>query len=285
MKTIKIWFTDFWPEWNIEDFITPILKREYEVILDKNKPDVLFHSIFNRMSETPKYNCKKVLILAENWRTSRFGSDYSISFDPHTEKNYRLPLWQMYLLLWPHLKDSLYNRVRHEDFKRFCSFTVSNPSNTYRNSMYDKLSSYKKVHSYGKVRMNSMGLVKASQGKYWRDAKFEYFNNHTHRFSIVYENSSYPGYCTEKLMDAFLVGSIPVYWGDPTVNKEWNSDAFINVHEWGDETLKRIVAMDEDKDMFDEIYRQPVFTEEQKGKLEKNLKGFEEWLYVKIKTL
>lgn len=274
---LKIWFADFWPEWNIEDFITPILNGHFNVTLSKSNPDVLFHSIFNRMVETPKFKCKKVLILAENWRPSQFKSDYSISFDPHSKTNFRLPLWQIYWLMKPELKDRLFNRKRLDNFERFCAFTVSNPSNMLRNNHFDLISSYKRVDSYGKVRMNSFELKNATDGKYWRDAKDEFFLKHSHKFMMAYENSSYPYYSTEKLMDAFLVGSMPIYWGDPKIEQDWNPKAFINVMKHPD-WLNWIKTADENQTFWEEMYLEPVFTEEQKNKHIENLFNFEKWL-------
>jgi len=283
MDTIKIAFADFWPEWNVEDFITPILKKHFTVIYDPNHPNVVFHSIFNRMVATPRYTCKKVLILAENWRPTQFGSHYSISFDPKTERNFRLPLWQMYWLLKPEFKDRLFERKRIEEFERFCAFTVSNPSNMLRNNHFDIISQYKKVNAYGKVRMNDLGLSKESQGKYWRDAKDKFFTDHPHKFMMAYENTSTPGYCTEKLMDAFLVGSLPIYWGDPKIKEDWNQKAFINVQTqsgWFD----FIKTADENKTFWEEFYMEPVFTDEQKAKHEANLEEFEYWLVDIVKS-
>ena len=33
-----------------------------------------------------------------------------------------------------------------------------------------------------------------------------------HKFSIAFENTSYCGYCTEKIVEAFVAGTIPIYW-------------------------------------------------------------------------
>jgi len=283
MEKLRIAFTDFWPEWNREDFITPILKKHFDVVYDPSSPDVLFHSIFNAMSTTPKYHCKKVLVLFENWRPGQFGSDYSISFDPHSEKNYRLPLWQIYWLLWPELKDKLFNRVRHENFERFCAFTVSNPTNGSRNSAFDRLHEYKYVHSYGKVRTNDLSLIKGTGERYWRDAKREFFEAHPHKFMMAYENSPWPGYCTEKLMDSFLYGSLPIYWGDPKVWEDWNRDAFINAQKIGPDWLQAVKEIDNNPNLFYSIYSQPVFTEEQKTKHLENINNFEDWLIRAVK--
>ena len=217
METLRIWYADFWPEWKDEDFITSILSKEYSVVLDQRNPDVLFHSIFNGMRDTPNYKCKKVLYLGENHRPEKFGANYSISFDPHSETNFRLPLWQVYLLNNPELKARLYNRNKPAIFENWNAMVVSNPGNFFRNSLYELLNEYKPVKSYGRYRNNDQSLLKLSQGKYWRDAKDEFFQQHTHKFMMAVENSPYRYYCTEKLMDAFLSGTVPIYWGDSRV--------------------------------------------------------------------
>lgn len=283
MEKLKIAFTDFWPEWTLEDFITPILKKHYDIVIDKNSPDILFHSIFNRMAETPKFKCKKVLILAENWRSSQFKSDYSISFDPRSETNYRLPLWQIYCLIWPDLKDKLFGeRLNHSQFDKFCSFTVSNPSNFYRNGFFDQLHSYKRVSSYGKVKTNDLSLINFSRDKYWRDAKYEFFQNTKHKFAITFENTSYPGYSTEKIMDAFLAGSLPLYWGDTKIGNDWNEAAFVNVMK-NSNAIDLIKKMDNDDSLFKSMYEQPIFSEEQRERHINNMDNFENWLLEIIK--
>jgi hypothetical protein len=38
-------------------------------------------------------------------------------------------------------------------------------------------------------------------------------------FSFAIENSQIPGYFTEKLIDCFLSGTVPIYWGAPDIGK------------------------------------------------------------------
>ena len=283
METLKIAYADFWPEWEDENFIEPVLKKHYNVVIDQQNPDVLFHSIFGGMQETPKYKCKKILFLGENYRASKFFSDYSISFDPHTPTNFRLPLWQVYILMRPYYLNSLFDRLHHSTFERFASFTVSNGNNFMRNGIFQQLNSYKRVHSYGRYLTNSYELQNASKGKYWRDAKESVFKEYRHKFAITYENTPYPYYCTEKIMDGFLEGSVPIYWGDPKVKEDFNEKAFINVNDHGGDLLNFIKKMDLNKEIFEEKYNEPVFTNSQKDKLENNLKKFETWLIKSIK--
>jgi len=285
MEKLRVAFVDFWPEIKDENIFLPILKKYFDVEETTIKPDVVFHSVFGKPLTASNYNnCKKFLIIAENYRPYNFHHMYSISFDSHSETNYRLPLWQIFLILQPELKDVLFNRSNNvKTFERFASFTVSNPNNFFRNSFFEQLNSYKKVHSYGKYRTTDIELLNFSKGKYWRNAKYQFFLKHTHKFAITFENNSYPGYCTEKLMDGFLGGSIPIYWGDPKIHKDWNEKAFINSMKLGVNTLDIVKKLDNDPKMFEDMYNQPVFTEEQKKMHIENIEGFETWLIEKIK--
>lgn len=49
----------------------------------------------------------------------------------------------------------------------------------------------------------------------------------TYMFSIAHENASYPGYFTEKILDCFATGTIPIYWGDPDIGRVFNTDGII----------------------------------------------------------
>lgn len=288
MDKLKVAFLNFWPEIKDENIFLPILQKHFNVEINLTNPDVIFHSIFGGIEETKKYKCKKILFLGENHRSQNFGSDYSISFDPHSETNYRLPLWQFYLILRPELKNILFGpRINHESFDRGGSFVVSNPGNFFRNAFYDKMVSESsiKFYSYGRYKTNSFDLIKASQGRYWRDAKHEFFLKYKHKYAIAFENNAYPYYCTEKLMDAFLGGSLPLYWGDPKINEDWNFESFINVTKLGaDKSYNIIKDMEKNNDLFVQMYKQPIFTDEQKEKHLSNINNFENWLINIIKN-
>ena len=282
MKTLRIFYTDFWPEFGIEDIYTPILKKHFNIIIDDKNPDIVFHSVFNRMEGIKKYkNSLKIMVIAENYRPDYSITDFSISFDPHTNTNYRLPLWQVFNIM----DNNFSQRTIHNNFERFCSFTVSNPSNFLRNGMFTLLSNYKKVHSYGRYMNNDLSLSKDNQGKYWRPIKEKFFIDHSHKFALVYENNSYPYYCTEKIMDAFIGGSLPIYWGDPMVKKDWNVDALINANRLSNnEIVEKVKELDMDDHKYMEIYNQPMFTDEQYNKHKANMDQFPEWLITIIKN-
>lgn len=52
-----------------------------------------------------------------------------------------------------------------------------------------------------------------------------------YRFALVFENKLVPGYVTEKIVNAFLAGCIPIYWGSRSVLDIFNPDSFIFANE------------------------------------------------------
>ena len=42
------------------------------------------------------------------------------------------------------------------------------------------------------------------------------------------ENCKSPGYFSEKIIDCLIQGTIPIYWGDPTISSYFNMKGIIN---------------------------------------------------------
>lgn len=49
-----------------------------------------------------------------------------------------------------------------------------------------------------------------------------------YRFALVVENISYPGVVSEKIFDAFIAGTVPIYWGAPDIEQFVPGDCFID---------------------------------------------------------
>merc|ERR1719487_1799906 len=47
------------------------------------------------------------------------------------------------------------------------------------------------------------------------------------RFAMAFENANVSGYVTEKIVNAFLAGAVPIYWGHPDVFKVFNARSFV----------------------------------------------------------
>jgi hypothetical protein len=46
-------------------------------------------------------------------------------------------------------------------------------------------------------------------------------------YSVIIENVQEPDYFTEKLLDCFICGTIPVYWGAPNISQYFNVDGIV----------------------------------------------------------
>ena len=72
-----------------------------------------------------------------------------------------------------------------------------------------------------------------------------------YRFALVMENSNAPGYVTEKIANAFMAGTIPVYYGTKDVFRLFNPDAFIYYDiEEPQKALKEILYLEKDRSAY-----------------------------------
>lgn len=53
-----------------------------------------------------------------------------------------------------------------------------------------------------------------------------------YKFAICFENSSFPGWITERIFDCFLAGCVPVYLGDPNILNRIPEKAFIDMRKF-----------------------------------------------------
>jgi hypothetical protein len=228
------------------------------------------------MQRTHQYNKPKILYTGENHRPDKMGVDYSMSFDRHSPTNYHLPLWQVECMQHPEFFQMLFNRPQHEFTytSLFCSYTVSNPSVKERNDVFIELSKYRRVCAYGKNFNNEESMPPTGHPN-----KIKFLLSRPHKFAVAYESGVYEGYCTEKILHAFLVGSIPIYKGDPSIEQQFNPMAFINANDMSEKDVADYVRyLDRNPDKFKEIYSQPVFTEQQRQDMLNNISGLEPWL-------
>jgi hypothetical protein len=82
-----------------------------------------------------------------------------------------------------------------------------------------------------------------------------------HTFTIAFENDSQPGYTTEKLIEAMLAGTIPIYWGDPLVGRDFDTRSFLSAHDSPslDDLVDRVVAVDRNPALRAELCRHPWY--------------------------
>ena len=248
-KKIKIDFVDFWGGFDkIDNYFYKLLTDNFDVEVS-NEPDYLFFSVFGNSNLSYK-NCVKIFFSGENVGPDFNNCNYSMCYDYMDDsRHYRLPLYLLYGgyydLVNKKIDDNLLNR-------KFCNFIYSNTSCPTRNNFFNKLSKYKKIDSGGRC-LNNIG--------YLVDDKLEFQSKY--KFSIAFENEAYRpnrnGYTTEKIMQPMLSNSIPIYWGNTLIYKEFNDKSFINYHKFKseDDLIDYIIFLDQNDDKYMEILREP----------------------------
>ena len=256
MKPIlRIYFTDFWPDFDINNnYFKNILETKYDVIIDQENPDILIFSCYS--NDFLKYeNTIRIFYTAENIRPSFWECQYSISFDYNLygNRNIRLPLYVLYDrnydLLQPKNSDDILAKKN-----KFCNFIVSNSMCKIRNEFFKILNNKKQVDSGGRF-LNNIGTEVSNKMDFIKD----------YRFTIAFENTSFPGYTTEKIFEPMAVNSIPIYWGNKLIDREFNSQSFINVHDFStlNECANYVLELEENEQLLKSVLNQPWFPNNQ----------------------
>lgn len=252
MKTIKIKFVDFGTSFEKEGFyIYQYLLKKYNVIIS-DEPDYLFFSSFGY--EHLKYNCIRIFYTGENARPNFNHCDYAIGFDyiEFEDRYIRFPLFLAFDAYRNIFKIACEKHLDTNNLKirnKFCNMVCSNGLNSERIRFFKELNTYKQVDSGGKLLNNVGGPVKS---------KLEFQKNY--KFSLAFENSKSNGYSTEKIIDAFASGGIPIYWGDSRITEVFNEKAFINSNQFHstEEVIAFIKKVDENDDIYLSYIKEPM---------------------------
>jgi len=277
MEQLRINFVDFWPNFvKSDNYFYHLLSSTFKVSIDEVEPDILFHSVdyLNEQNHKRYDNgkTKKVFYTGENQRPDFNETHFSFTFDYSDDsRNYRLPLWAFYLNWFnvPHneerdqsylhpLDDFLEKKIDIERIRnknQFCAF-ISSVAKGKRVEFVPKLHEYKPVACGGKLFNNLGGIINGRGDQKWKMLFLEDF-----KFNVSFENTSCPGYLTEKIIQPMFSNAVPIYWGDPMVTEDFNGKSFINWHEHDNDeiVIEKIKEIDNNEDLHLEMLSQPWF--------------------------
>lgn len=239
---MTVGFTDTYD--NARLFFLNVLRDRYHVIETLDNPDYLIFGDANFGQNHRNIQAKKkIFFTGENVRPDWSDCDFAITFDhENSSRHYRLPLYV--LEMWAITKDNNpdarfsfdFLTKRHYTFdpekeyesksaKKKIAYIQSNPRCGVRNIFASYFNSIGELDSAGPHMNNTEFIIPRD-----RTLKMDFYRNHF--FGMAFENGSYPGYVTEKLIDAFYSYTIPIYWGSSTVSRDFNPKAFINAEEF-----------------------------------------------------
>ncbi len=208
----------------------------------------------------------KIFQTGENHKANLNDYDYALTHELiEDDRRHRLPYWQYSALFVPSYK----GRVDHqptpistyelvEEQRDFSAFFCRNPGCRKRNQLVRHLNALRKVNCAGPL-MNNVGFL-LPRGMH---LKLDYCSKHL--FTVAYENEATAGYQTEKILDGLASRSIPIYWGNPRVNDEFNPDAFIHARNFPSEKafIRHILELADNPERMAAIINAPRYRDPQ----------------------
>lgn len=268
-KRIDIKIVDWWCSFDKKNFknnsLIHILRKHlgYKFKFNfSNNPKYLLYNSFDDSHLDYDKDCVRIFYTGENIHTDWNLADYGIDYDllDFDERHLCFPLYFLYI---SDLKNAVKTHLLSNDKReKFCSFMVSNGSaDKIRDKFFEKLCKYKKVDSGGRWKNNIGGAFIENKNAWLKNYKF----------NLCFENSSQKGYVTEKIIQAFAAGCVPIYWGDGSLCDEkyakfrpvFNPKAFINVHNFDsiESAIKEIERIDNDDSAFEAMRKEPIFSD------------------------
>lgn len=238
---------------------------ECDWVIDRENPDVIIYSVFGY--DHLRYEDKiRVFLCGENSSPDFSVCDYALSFfrDRVGGRNVHM------LMLPPHpsLRESKDDQVLKQ--RPFASFVASQCGMGHgailRRDFVEFLSShYKSVDCPGIVLHNIdiPGFGFRGTGKQESVSKVDVLSRY--KFNIAFENSNTDGYITEKLIDAYLAFTVPIYWGSEGNIAPFSKDSMICANDYDsfEDLAARIRQVDEDDDLYMSMLRaNPILTGE-----------------------
>ncbi|SDS24656.1 glycosyltransferase family 10 domain-containing protein [Christiangramia echinicola] len=261
-QTIKIWFTDFYKGFDpYDNILLDLLNPHFRLEVDPGYPDFLIYSCHEK--EFLNFNCARIFYTGENLVPDFNLCDYAIGFH-HLQFNDRYLRFPNYLFFRDQFEKLTIPKSFSNEFltqkQNFCNFIYANAqAHPARDEFFQALNEYKQVSSPG-IHLNNMNFdVGERFAEDWMYTKLDF--QRSCKFSIAFENTSTPGYVTEKIMHAFITDTIPIYWGDPNITKDFNPEAFINCHNFRnfEKVVEYVKKVDQDEELYLKILNAPAF--------------------------
>jgi hypothetical protein len=155
-------------------------------------------------------------------------------------------LYVPYFLYSPHLyKDRFMQNINRKHLIAYCSSRYIKE----RENMYDKFvenTPMGSCHALGNCCGNHPETKTDKVDGDWKDnSLIKSYTNY--KFVLAIENTKHWGYITEKIINAFYSGAIPIYWGCSTINNFFNKKSFINVSDFEsvEKCIEYVLSMDD----------------------------------------
>jgi hypothetical protein len=267
---MKVYFNGFWCGFferidpiNVDFFIkflTDIFNEEIEISHNVDDADILMETVFTNRTFINYKNWKTSFLLTGESFYAPFMlenlSSYTciLGFNETIDNYVEFPFYIAYSMSLPHIDFPPVNIVPNNS----SAAVISNGNLNARTTFLDKLEKRMNVLYGGSYKNNIGGKL---QGNFASDNLLNFYK--ISKFAITMENTKIGHYITEKIINGFRAGTIPIYWGSQHVTKYFNSKRFIILEDTSDSSINAVI--DRMVNMSDEEYLQivnePIFNE------------------------
>lgn len=261
---MKIYIEKCWITEDTKDLSNLHMFDFEKIHITKNpyESDILVQSCLNTII---KNKGKKILINMEPI-TPRNYNQYDIIISTHLKypdltKVFYYPYTFFHINSFKRV-DYILNRSLYFNFenkKKFCLFVASNEKAWQRIDFFKRLSQYKHIDSRGRILTNFDRITFG----HWTD---EFLNEiRQYKFIICFENSDTKGYGTEKISNAYLGETVPIYWGNKDFYQYLNKKSMVLLEEYNEECINKAIQEIKELDNNDELYlekiKEPLFVD------------------------
>ena len=278
---IRLHFDGFWNGFTPHDnLFVWVLSQKHNVVIDDINPNLVFTLDRKKFKNafTIYYNGGEPYYPIPNGDIGDYfiGSFY-LDYPNYTRFSH------YYLYLYEFVKNGVIPNLDFFNMEdriiptktKFCSL-VSRSMHGKRGRFLEKLNTYKKVETnappfydfnipFDTTSLNS-SLPKIN---FIKDYKFNisFENNYRANYpsypNAIIENGellNMNGLINEKLVEPFVAGVIPIYWGSDRVHEEFNTNTFLNYYDFNneDDLISRIIELDQNDDLYNSYFKQPI---------------------------
>ena len=278
-QQLRVAFAYFWPGFTPEHFraFFPYVYEKYDLVPSAD-PEIVFYSVFSPqfrayadaravhpVARLQPGNYVRVFFTGENFEPDMEHCEFAMTFSSlaSNPNHLRLPLWVYEnkgggfgperLVKSP---DTDWEKIAAEKTK-FCNFVYLHAV-PFRDAIFRALSVYKHIDSAGR-HLNNMGGAGVPYAPSRVAGKIAFFRRY--KFTLAIENTIWPGYTTEKLVDPMFASSIPIYVGDPQAKLSFDPDSYIDFSNFSSlgEMLDQVCSVDNDPALYLKMLAAPFY--------------------------
>jgi hypothetical protein len=249
---VRVAFAHFWSNFTPDLFKArfPYVCERYDLVVSR-EPEIVFFSVWapklrpDVVEKISPGDYVRVFITGEPGEVIPMEDcEFAISYSRmiNHPNHLRLPTWVYEARNLGYTPDMLVKSA-DTDWEKiaaektaYCNF-VYRHHRAFRNRVFFAFNAQKRVDAAG-LCMNNMGGWRVPDTPYWQIAKLDFLKRY--KFTLAIENSLWPGYATEKLVDPMFANSIPIYIGDPMIRDSFNQDAFVDFNRFT--TMKEMIS-------------------------------------------